>query len=83
MDRDLSADHMIIGTSTIVETEIEGAVNIYSGFNNPFIVWGRYSKTLFCYHMMLSFQFHHTQMDGAHAGKFLENLQREIKSLSL
>ncbi|ETP72671.1 chloramphenicol O-acetyltransferase [Lachnospiraceae bacterium JC7] len=81
MDRDLSADHMIIGTSTIVETEIEGAVNIYSGFNNPFIVWGRYSKTLFSYHMMLSFQFHHTQMDGAHAGRFLQNLQNEIDSL--
>ena len=80
IDRDLSADYMIIGTSTIVETEIEGAVNIYSGFNNPFIVWGRYSKTLFRYHMMLSFQFHHTQMDGAHAGRFLQNLQNEIDS---
>ena len=54
MDRDLSADHMIIGTSTIVETEIEGAVNIYSGFNNPFIVWGRYSKTLFSYQSLMN-----------------------------
>ncbi len=81
MDRDLSEDHMIIGTSTIVETEIDGAVNIYSGFNNPFIVWGRYSKKLFRYKLMLSFQFHHTQMDGAHAGRFLQNLQNEIDSL--
>ena len=30
---------------------------------------------------MLSFQFHHTQMDGAHAGRFLQNLQNEIDSV--
>ena len=29
----------------------------------------------------ISFQFHHTQMDGAHAGRFLENLQKEINNL--
>ena len=29
----------------------------------------------------LSFQFHHTQMDGAHAGAFLKNLQNEINRL--
>ena len=27
----------------------------------------------------ISFQFHHTQMDGVHAERFLENLQSEIK----
>ncbi|MBE6565112.1 MAG: chloramphenicol acetyltransferase, partial [Ruminococcaceae bacterium] len=27
------------------------------------------------------FQFHHTQMDGAHAGRFLENLQNEISRM--
>lgn len=26
-------------------------------------------------------QFHHTQMDGAHAGRFLVNLQNEVSSL--
>ena len=26
-------------------------------------------------------QFHHTQMDGAHAGRFLENLQNEINNI--
>jgi chloramphenicol O-acetyltransferase len=26
----------------------------------------------------ISFQFHHTQMDGAHAAKFLADLQNEI-----
>ena len=29
----------------------------------------------------ISFQFHHTQMDGAHAGRFLANLQEEINKL--
>ena len=32
--------------------------------------------------LTLSFQFHHTQMDGAHAGKFLANLQNEINRLA-
>ena len=37
---------------------------------------------LFHYYLTLSFQFHHTQMDGAHAGKFLANLQNEINRLA-
>lgn len=78
-DRDLSADHMVIGTSAIVDTEIDGAVGMNSGiFNNPFIIWGKYRKRWFRYELPISFQFHHTQMDGAHAGRFLENLQHEI-----
>ena len=32
-------------------------------------------------YLPVSFQFHHTQMDGAHAGRFLENLQSEISNL--
>ena len=81
-DRDLSNDSMVIGTSAIIDTEIDGAVGMNSGiFNNPFIIWGRYKKTFFRYYLTLSFQFHHTQMDGAHAGRFLANLQEEIKNL--
>ena len=81
-DRDLSADCMVIGTSAIIDTEIDGAVGMNSGiFNNPFIIWGRYKKKWFRYYLALSFQFHHTQMDGAHAGRFLANLQNEINSL--
>ena len=34
------------------------------------------------YYPTLSFLFHHTQMDGAHAGKFLANLQNEIHKLA-
>ena len=81
-DRDLSSDSMVIGTSAIIDTEIDGAVGMNSGiFNNPFIIWGRYKKKWFRYYLTLSFQFHHTQMDGAHAGRFLANLQNEISSL--
>ena len=81
-DRDLSSDSMVIGTSAIIDTEIDGAVGMNSGiFNNPFIIWGRYKKKWFRYYLTLSFQFHHTQMDGAHAGRFLSNLQNEISSL--
>ena len=81
-DRDLSTDSMVIGTSAIIDTEIDGAGGMNSGiFNNPFIIWGRYKKKWFRYYLTLSFQFHHTQMDGAHAGRFLANLQEEINSL--
>ena len=81
-DRDLSENSMVIGTSAIIDTEIDGAVGMNSGiFNNPFIIWGRYKKRFFRYYLTLSFQFHHTQMDGAHAGQFLANLQKEINIL--
>ena len=50
-------------------------------FNNPFMIWGRYRRRFFRYELSVSFQFHHTQMDGAHAGKFLANLQNAIDKL--
>jgi chloramphenicol O-acetyltransferase type A len=82
VDRDLSGECMVIGTSAIIDTELEFAGGMYSGiFNNPFIIWGRYTRHFFRYYMNLSFQFHHTQMDGAHAGKFLANLQKTIDEL--
>ena len=78
-DIDLSSERMVIGTSAVTNTELDGAVGIYSGiFNNPFMIWGRYRKKFFKYTLPVSFQFHHTQMDGIHAGEFLENLQKEI-----
>ena len=81
-DRNLSDDCMVIGTSAIIDTEIDGAVGMNSGiFNNPFLIWGRYRKKWFRYELPISFQFHHTQMDGAHAGRFLANLQKEIDNV--
>ncbi len=75
-------DCMVIGTSAIVDTEIDGAVGMNSGiFNNPFLIWGKYRKGLFRTTLCLSFQFHHTQMDGAHAGRFLRLLQQRIDGI--
>ncbi len=76
-------DSMIIGTSALAQYEIDGAVGMYSGiFNNPFMIWGRYRRFIFRTKLTVSFQFHHTQMDGAHAARFLHELQREIDNLS-
>lgn len=73
---------MVIGTSAIIDTEVDGSVGMNSGiFNNPFLIWGRYRKKWLRYELPISFQFHHTQMDGAHAGRFLANLQEEINKL--
>ena len=74
---------MVIGTSALAQYEIDGAVGMYSGiFNNPFMIWGRYKRCFFKTMLTVSFQFHHTQMDGAHAAKFLDAVQKEIKTLS-
>ena len=75
-------DSMVIGTSALAEYDIDGAVGMYSGiFNNPFLIWGKYRKGLIKTKLTVSFQFHHTQMDGAHAARFLEELQNAIRNL--
>ena len=81
-DHDLSHESMVIGTSALAQYEIDGAVGMYSGvFNNPFMIWGKYKRSWFKTQLTVSFQFHHTQMDGAHASRFLDELQKEIDSL--
>ena len=75
-------DSMVIGTSALAGYAIDGAVGMYSGvFNNPFLIWGKYKRHLWKRTLVVSFQFHHTQMDGAHASRFLEHLQKEIGNL--
>lgn len=75
-------DHMVIGTSNIADYEIDGAVGMYSGiYNNPFLIWGKYRKGWFKSLLKISFQFHHSQMDGAHAARFLHNLQKNISDM--
>ena len=75
-------DYMIIGTSALPQTELDAIVNQYSGrYNNPFLAWGRYRKGWFKTTLSISFQFHHAQMDGGHAVRFLERLQQEINNL--
>lgn len=75
-------DSMVIGTSALVQCDIDGAIGMYSGiFNNPFLIWGRYKNRWPRKTLKLSFQFHHTQMDGAHAARFLNELQQTINSV--
>lgn len=77
-------DSMVIGTSALARYDIDGAVGMYSGvFNNPFMIWGKYRRHLFKTTLTVSFQFHHTQMDGAHAAMFLDLLQQEIRACRL
>lgn len=81
-NHDLSG-RMVIGTSALAQYDIDGAVGMYSGvYNNPFLIWGSYRKGLFKTTLTVSFQFHHTQMDGAHAARFLHLLQMEIDGMS-
>ena len=76
-------DSMVIGTSALVQYDIDGAVGMYSGiFNNPYIIWSKYKSHWFKKELTLSFQFHHVQMDGAHASRFLHELQTAINNIS-
>ena len=75
-------DYMIVGTSAMIQTELDSIVNQYTEkFSNPMVMWGRYRKQWFKTTLPISLQFHHTQMDGAHAARFLNNLQTEIDNL--
>ncbi|WP_318254498.1 CatA-like O-acetyltransferase, family 2 [Selenomonas sp. GACV-9] len=73
-------DCMIIGTSAMIQTELDCIVNQYTEkFSNPMVMWGKYRKGFFKTVLPVSFQFHHVQMDGGHAAKFLDQLQMEIQ----
>ncbi|WP_298022778.1 CatA-like O-acetyltransferase, family 2 [uncultured Dysosmobacter sp.] len=71
---------MMVGTSSLVRYEIDGAANMYSGiFNNPFLIWSKYREENGRALLPLSFQFHHVQMDGLEACAFLERLQEAVR----
>ena len=77
----LDEDAVIVGTSALTGTELDSIVNQYSSqFNNPMVMWGRYRKHWLKVTLPISFQFHHAQMDGSHAARFLEELQKTINS---
>lgn len=81
---ELDGSCMVIGTSALAQFEIDGAVNIYAGvYNNPFLIWGKYRKHWGRTTLPISFQFHHTQMDGIPAAQFLERLQGEINGFGV
>ena len=78
----LDEEAVIVGTSAVTGTELDSITNQYSGiFNSPFLVWGRYRKGWLKTTLPISFQFHHAQMDGKHAARFLEELQRTINTI--
>lgn len=73
-------DHIVIGTSAMIQTELDCIVNQYTDqFCNPMVMWGLYHKGWLKTTLPISFQFHHVQMDGGHAARFLQRLQVEIK----
>jgi chloramphenicol O-acetyltransferase type A len=75
-------EHMIVGTSAMTATELDSIVNQYTDkFCNPMVMWGRYRKGWFKTTLPISFQFHHVQMDGGHAARYLELLQKSINAL--
>ena len=75
-------DAMVIGTSAMTATELDCIVNQYTDqFCNPMVMWGRYHKGWLKATLPISFQFHHVQMDGGHAARFLEELQKTINSI--
>ena len=75
-------DAMVIGTSAMTATELDCIVNQYTDqFCNPMVMWGRYHKGWLRTTLPISFQFHHVQMDGGHAARFLEELQKTIYAI--
>ena len=75
-------DQMVVGTSAMIQTELDCIVNQYTElFCNPMVMWGRYRKKWLKVTLPISFQFHHAQMDGGHAAHFLEELQKVIKTI--
>ena len=75
-------DAMVIGTSAMMATELDCIVNQYTDqFANPMVMWGKYRKHWFKTALPISFQFHHVQMDGGHAARFLEELQEAINTI--
>ena len=74
--------YMIVGTSAMIQTELDCIVNQYTDkFLNPMVMWGKYRKSRFKTLLPVSFQFHHVQMDGGDAARFLERLQKTISAL--
>ena len=81
-DVTLEGSYMVIGSSALTKCELDSVTNLYAGWcNNPFVVWSKYRKGLFRAVVPLSFQFHHTQMDGPISTAFLNELQRVMREL--
>lgn len=81
-DITLDDSYMVIGSSALTKCELDTVTNLYAGWcNNPFVVWSKYRKGLFRTTLPLSFQFHHTQMDGPISTAFLNELQKVMNEI--
>lgn len=81
-DVTLDDNYMVIGTSALTKCELDAVVNVYAGcWNNPFVVWSKYRQGWFKTTLSLSFQFHHTQMDGPISTGFLNRLQEVMNNI--
>ncbi len=75
-------DAMVIGTSAMNATDLDSIVNQYTDqFCNPMVMWGKFRKGWFKVTLPISFQFHHVQMDGGQAARFLDELQKTINTI--
>ncbi|WP_294731274.1 CatA-like O-acetyltransferase [uncultured Faecalibaculum sp.] len=73
-----AGEYMVIGTSTLIATTLDSAVNACSPWPNPYLIWGKLPPNG---QLPVSFQFHHAQMDGYEAAMFLETLQQTVAAL--
>ena len=63
------------------ETTRAQAFEMWMSAPMPMVMWGKYRRRLFKTILPVSFQFHHVQMDGGDAARFLEGLQKTIHAL--
>lgn len=63
------------------ETTRAQAFEMWMSAPMPMVMWGKYRRRLFKTILPVSFQFHHVQMDGGDAARFLEALQKNIHAL--
>ena len=54
---------------------------LFRTVHQSFLAWGKYRRGLFKTTLPISFQFHHAQMDGFEAARFLNGLQETINGL--
>lgn len=74
----LADDYMVIGTSALIRTELDSAVNAMCRWSNPFLIWGKIHKDST---LPISFQIHALQMQYADMESFLNRIQTEISLL--
>ena len=75
-----------VGTSCVSTSLPLDSVNnqCNESFMNPFLMWGAYRRVFpWRYKLSITIQFHHVQMNGGEACRFLEILQKEVNSLAL